>query len=48
MSARQMRDTETGLDHMGFRYYSPQQGRFITVTRRTRARTRRLPQTWNA
>jgi RHS repeat-associated protein len=43
----QMRDPETGLDHMGFRYYSPQQGRFVTVDPRNAGSDPANPQTWN-
>jgi RHS repeat-associated protein len=43
----QMRDTETGLDHMGFRYYSPQQGRFVTVDPGNAGADLGNPQTWN-
>jgi RHS repeat-associated protein len=44
----QIRDPETGLDHMGFRYYSPQEGRFVTVDPENAGADSTNPQTWNA
>jgi RHS repeat-associated protein len=44
----QMRDTETGLDYMHFRYYSPQEGRFVSVDPGNAGANAGDPQTWNA
>ena len=41
------RDTETGLDYFGARYYSNQQGRFISVDPSLISAHPSNPQTWN-
>jgi RHS repeat-associated protein len=43
----QQRDTETGLDYMHFRYYSPQEGRFVSVDPGNAGAYAGDPQTWN-
>jgi RHS repeat-associated protein len=43
----QIRDTETGLDYMHFRYYSPQEGRFVSVDPGNAGANAGDPQTWN-
>jgi RHS repeat-associated protein len=45
--AGQMRDPESARDLMGFRYYSPQEGRFVSVDPGNAGADGRDPQTWN-
>jgi RHS repeat-associated protein len=41
------RDSESGLDAFGFRYYSSQYGRFMSVDPAMESEILELPQTWN-
>jgi RHS repeat-associated protein len=45
--AGQMRDPESARDLMGFRYYSPQEGRFVSVDPGNAGADSGDPQTWN-
>jgi RHS repeat-associated protein len=45
--AGQMRDPESARDLMGLRYYSPQEGRFVSVDPGNAGADGRDPQTWN-
>jgi RHS repeat-associated protein len=42
-----MRDTESGLDYFNARYYSPEQGRFVSVDPANAGSDPSDPQTWN-
>jgi RHS repeat-associated protein len=45
--AGQMRDPESARDYMGFRYYSPSEGRFVSVDPGNAGADATDPQTWN-
>jgi RHS repeat-associated protein len=45
--AGQMRDPESARDLMGFRYYSPQEGRFVSVDPGNAGADNGTPETWN-
>ena len=43
----QVRDVESGLDYFNARYYSPEQGRFVSVDPQNAGSDPTNPQTWN-